>query len=512
MFGTVFRSFLFALVVITALVKVEETIEFSPYANRCKVQAQLTVLVPRSSPCQRHKRFNGSRLYLTLLLLLLAGDIEMNPGPAQIEMENIGTVDDSETREPKRDVESSCTVCGMQLASLELRSRVVTNTQIKCSVATCNSSIHFGCRNEKRELSAGWTCPRHSNTQDHEACVSDPPVEISLSPPETASNSDTVMQLASSEHHTDEEKTNECPHPQRHTSAAKAVTLEDIANGIQEPIPGPSYVSASLMDLMEALRLTQLKIEKLADDIHQMKQMLNGVLGREAAKSMSHLHHSRGSSDRQQRSNPNILQPTADTTRRPQPAAAHVNRQVSNGKYGAERQQGSDQSILVIGDSNVRRLQAGHRDSNVTFHSVAGAVTENITQELNQSVENSNATDVVFHIGTNDVVGMGSEVVAKNIFGLAEQARGLPGVRRVYICSVTSRKDRGSFIFSRTESVNSRLHSMCLRSNDVSFIDLRHQLDHCPFNGMSRDGLHYNRAGTVQVLRSIGDRVGNFLV
>ena len=157
-------------------------------------------------------------------------------------------------------------------------------------------------------------------------------------------------------------------------------------------------------------------------------------------------------------------------------------------------------------------LQAGHRDSNVTFHSVAGAVTENITQELNQSVENSNATDVVFHIGTNDVVGMGSEVVAKNIFGLAEQARGLPGVRRVYICSVTSRKDRGSFIFSRTESVNSRLHSMCLRSNDVSFIDLRHQLDHCPFNGMSRDGLHYNRAGTVQVLRSIGDRVGNFLV
>ena len=107
---------------------------------------------------------------------------------------------------------------------------------------------------------------------------------------------------------------------------------------------------------------------------------------------------------------------------------------------------------------------------------------------------------------------MGSEIVAKNIFGLAEQARGQRGVRRVYICSVTSRKDRGSFIFSRTESVNSRLHSMCLKSNDVSFIDLRHQLDNCPFNGMARDALHYNRAGSAQVLRSISDNVGHFLV
>ena len=141
-----------------------------------------------------------------------------------------------------------------------------------------------------------------------------------------------MIQLAANEGYVDEENTIECPRPQRHTSAAEADASEDIANGIQEPTPGPSYASANLMDLMEALRLTQLKIVKLADDIQQMKQMLNGVLSREAAKPMSHLHHSRSSPERQQRSDPDILQPTAATSR-PQPAAASANRQASNGRH-----------------------------------------------------------------------------------------------------------------------------------------------------------------------------------
>ena len=149
MFGAVFRSFLIAAVAITALMKLEETIEYSPHASRCKVQAQLIVVLPRSVPCQRHKRFEGSRLYLTVLLLLLAGDVEMNPGPVQADMENMGTLGYREAREPKQDSKSICAVCGMSLASLELRSRVVTNTQIKCRVATCSSSTHVGCKDER---------------------------------------------------------------------------------------------------------------------------------------------------------------------------------------------------------------------------------------------------------------------------------------------------------------------------------------------------------------------------
>ena len=86
-FGTVFRSFLLASVVLTALTKAEQTNEYSPWSS-CRVHAQFTVLLPRSSPCQQHKRFHGCRLYLTLLLLLLAGDVELNPRFLQIRLRN----------------------------------------------------------------------------------------------------------------------------------------------------------------------------------------------------------------------------------------------------------------------------------------------------------------------------------------------------------------------------------------------------------------------------------------
>ena len=457
----------------------------------------------------------------------------MNPGPAQADMENTGTIGYREAREPKQDSKSICAVCGMPLASLELRSRVVTNTQIKCRVATCNSSTHVGCRDEKSELSTEWTCPLHSSTKVHKACVSDPHVETSASPLKVTSTRDTMLQLAGSGDHINEERSSENP-PQRPKSDVEEGTPEETVTwtGTEDPTPGPSYLSANLMDLMEAIRLTQVKIESLTGDVRQVNQMLNEVISREAVKSVPHLHQSRSPPDQLTRSrsppdqltrsrspaiphrwgDPMILHPSPATADRPQPASAHAARRVSHGRHRVEGQHDSIQSILVIGDSNVQRLQTGDCDSNVTFHSVPGAATDNIARELNQSVESSSASDVILHVGTNDVTRMGSEVVAKNIFGLAQQARGQQGVRRVYICSVTPRKDRGSFIFSRSESVNSRLHSMCSKSNDVTFIDLRHQLDSCPFNGMARDALHYNRAGAAQVLRSIGDKVGSFLV
>ena len=332
-----------------------------------------------------------------------------------------------------------------------------------------------------------------------------------------------MPQLAGNEDHINEERSSENP-PQRPMSDVEEGTPEETVTwtGTEDPTPGPSYISANLMDLMEAVRLTQVKIERLTGDVRQVKQMLNEVISREAVKSVPHLYPSRSPPDQLTRSrspaiphrrgDPMILHQSPATADRPQPASAHAGRRVSHGRHRVEGRHDSIQSILVIGDSNVQRLQTGDCDSNVTFHSVPGAATDNIAREINQSVKSSSASDVILHVGTNDVTRMGSELVAKNIFGLAQQARGQRGVCRVYICSVTPRKDRGSFIFSRSESVNSRLHSMCSKSNDVTFIDLRHQLDSCPFNGMARDALHYNRAGAAQVLRSIGDKVGSFLV
>ena len=147
---------------------------------------------------------------------------------------------------------------------------------------------------------------------------------------------------------------------------------------------------------------------------------------------------------------------------------------------------------------------------NFHFHSVSGAIASDIALDPERSVDETRPTDVVIHVGTNDIARMGSEVVANNVFRLAEQIKEQPCVRKVFICSVIPRTDHGSFIFSRSESVNNRLHSLCLKSN-VTFIDLRRQLDRSPFNGLARDAVHYNKAGAVQVLRLIEQAIGGFL-
>ena len=227
------------------------------------------------------------------------------------------------------------------------------------------------------------------------------------------------------------------------------------------------------MDVMEAIRLTQLKIDALADDLHQLKQALNAVLTRNVSSGPPP-NSDRSPPDALPLNGPEVLvQLPSDA---PEDQRQHTSTPYDHSdSYEPEHQRAAKRSILIIGDSNVRRLQTGSRHSDVTFHSVPGATTDHIACDLSRMVEKSSATDVVIHVGTNDLTRVGSEVVAKNILGLAQQAKGHQRVRRVYICSVTPRTDRGSFIFSRSESVNNRLHSLCLKTDEVSFIDLRHQ-------------------------------------
>ena len=143
-------------------------------------------------------------------------------------------------------------------------------------------------------------------------------------------------------------------------------------------------------------------------------------------------------------------------------------------------------------------------------HSISAGTTEHVAQDLKQTISRCNATQVVIHIGTNDITRKGSEGTANSILDLAQQAKNHGGVRQVFICNVTPRKDKGSFIFSRSESVNNRLRSLCFNT-DVKFIDLRAKLEACKFNGLFKDDVHYNKAGATEALRVIADTVKHFL-
>ena len=169
-------------------------------------------------------------------------------------------------------------------------------------------------------------------------------------------------------------------------------------------------------------------------------------------------------------------------------------------------------SLLIIGDSNVQRLEGigSQRPGSQTFCSISGATTDHVKQHLGSAVSACDAKEVVIHVGTNDVVRKGSEEVVKDMLDLALETKGQDGVRKVYVCSITPRKDRGSFIFSRSESINNRLRHLCPKSNIV-FIDLRAKLERCQFGGLARDTVHYNRAGATQALKMITESAGHFL-
>ena len=46
-------------------------------------------------------------------------------------------------------------------------------------------------------------------------------------------------------------------------------------------------------------------------------------------------------------------------------------------------------------------------------------------------------------------------------------------------------------VFSRSETVNNRLHSLSMKTECVNFIDVWQKLDICQFGGLLRDALHY---------------------
>ena len=451
MFGKIYKHALLAVVILIAVIRVDETVEYSPWCSR-QVPAQLTALLPRPAPCKYYRKNSNRRLYL-ILLLLLAGDVELNPGPSH--MENITAGDTSlETRNGRSDTaEAICALCGMTSESLMLRSRTIAGTIINCMVPDCSNFVHRRCKEDGNvDTLAEWTCNNHSNINDgHQA------QHMSSSHP-LAPTDDTPVQL----HH-----------------------------AAPESIPGPSFMSVNLMDVMEAVRLTHLKIDKVSNDLEEMKQVFQTLLHQD---------------DR--RPNPSlVLSGPVSQDRQIVAEAQRQDADKTTSSLSISKPE-PEPDLLIIGDSNVRRLETSNCRTNITFRSTSGATTEQLGRELHKTVEESAAPKVVFHIGTNDLAEKGSEVIASNIMKLAQQTKSHPGIQHVYVCSVTPRKDLGSFIFSRSESVNNRLHSLCKGTAGVNFIDLRQQLDRCPFTGLVRDALHYNNAGASQVLKKITDSVG----
>ena len=242
-------------------------------------------------------------------------------------------------------------------------------------------------------------------------------------------------------------------------------------------------------------------MDKLADEVSQVRQQLHTLQPQDISRSgHSLIHHSPPGSDERRQSTV-------------QQAERHLTPGSSSGGLRGPRQHATEPpSLLLVGDSNVRRLEGvgKHHPARLTFQSISGATTDRVGRDIGQAVDKCNATDVVIHVGTNDISQRGSEEVVRDVLGIAQKIKSGNGVRNVHICSVTPRTDQGSYIFSRSESINNRLRLLCSKSK-INFIDLRSALEGCAFGGLLRDRVHYNKEGATQVLKMIAESVDNFL-
>ena len=463
MFGKVFTFALLVVVLVTAVTRVEDTTEYSPWCS-CRVPAQLTVLLPRSTPSKRlqHRRYENRRLYL-VLLLLLAGDVELNPGPAHIKNSLVNNATPQSTDElthTSKDADR-CSLCDNIVDNLALRSPNIADAIVKCAVSGCGSFAHNRCRQEKtKNQETDWTCrnhikipgDHHSEQEHHPHHTSDaddapaytPTTEpIKLTPARDKADSGTENSLQQQKHQ-----------HRRPPSAAfhrQPPVSSEPSTGPMDPeaIPGPSFASVNLMDLMEALRLTQLKIDKISNDLLELKLAVQ-------------LLSSGDSTPRPPMTNEDSASDVAQPGLKGQ-------RQGNDKRWNSGRNNHPD--LLIIGDSNVRRLTQSNVQPNVSCRSISGATVEDVERELAGTSDDCHVSGLIIHAGTNDLAKKGSEEIASSLVKLAQNVKGRSRVRQVYICSVTPRKDLGAFIFSRSESVNNRLRSLCMETRGIRFID-----------------------------------------
>ena len=489
MFGKVYTFALLVVVMVTAVTRVEDTTEYSPWCS-CRVPAQLTVLLPRSTPCKRlrHRRFENQRLYL-VLLLLLAGDVELNPGPTHAKNSLVNNATPQSTDElthTSKDADR-CSLCDNIVDNLALRSRDIADAIVKCAVSGCGSFAHNRCRQgETKNQETDWTCDGHTKTSgDHQSEQERHPNHAPNGDDATAHILQTEpVKLTSTRNKTDTGSDNSHQRKQPCINRPPSAGLMD-----PEPIPGPSFASVNLMDLMEALRLTQLKVDKISKDLTELKLAIQLLSAGDSGPRPPTTNEDSASQ---------VAQPGQGGQRR------DTQKRCSSGRD-------NHPDLLIIGDSNVRRLGQSNVPPNVSCRSISGATVHDVERELAGMSDDYQTSGLIIHAGTNDLARKGSEEIVSSLMKLAQNVKGRSRVRQVYICSVTPRKDLGAFVFSRSESVNNRLRSLCMETHGISFIDLREQLDRCQFSGLVRDGLHYNKAGASRTLNKILDSVDTFL-
>ena len=151
------------------------------------------------------------------------------------------------------------------------------------------------------------------------------------------------------------------------------------------------------------------------------------------------------------------------------------------------------------------------KNNSVKICSFSGIGVDALKAKTVEAVKNnSGETKVVLLVGTNDVAKTSSQILLGKLRSLIRAAKNARTSVSVEICTLPSRKDKGSYVFSRSESVNTQLVRVC-KSEGAGYLDVS-SVGIVGNELLGRDGVHFSRQGAAAVGHKIAGQINSFLV
>ena len=273
---------------------------------------------------------------------------------------------------------------------------------------------------------------------------------------------------------------------------------------------GPSFVNTSLMDVMQAVHLTQLQLDQLSTQVQDLTTLVKGLTQTQQTRRSK------------QQTKQEVYQAEASTNLGSlQECSQHVHGLNSREEPDDCRDNASktrvktrESGAVLIGSENVKRIGAAAMeefvmDSNVSF---LASTSESTMQNLSKVMSRSKAQkiDVVFHTGSDQLKESTADFVLESIADQITCAKKKRKTNQVFVCSVEERQDAGLRANETAKTVNQELSSLCLEYG-AKFLDLRPRTSECRFSGLNKTGRLYTFEAARNISQEILSEVPGFL-
>ncbi|XP_006814454.1 uncharacterized protein LOC102810377 [Saccoglossus kowalevskii] len=157
---------------------------------------------------------------------------------------------------------------------------------------------------------------------------------------------------------------------------------------------------------------------------------------------------------------------------------------------------------LIVGDSILQNIKPSRVYRNTHVRTLRGSNVPQVTDYI-MSVKSSNTTNVVLHVGTNDIdSNISPDAIMREYNRLTESVSTKFPEATIYVSSILPRRNKVNFNII-ANNINARLQSMCDGNTKLVFIHNRNiSIRHLS------DEVHLNDRGTALLVRNIKDVIG----